>query len=414
MDYINEILKEAMKNVKNDEDIRFLRDISTKIFPDINREFKELLKNISNSIDGLYINLRKEIYTVPINIEKLEEYKEMLFPMISNDIKTDENNKSRERKNVFFRRIYLDTDYDNIRNFEQEKLKAELTLDGKLYKLDIYSKKCEQYCRKEEEFLNVLELNSQEWEVLYTPYSRRFFEFYLKEVPEEIKDHLDEIKIEYGKYADYVYEHYFLAWNIEEKSVLADKIKSDIKKQTYCYKIFSEKPDTDLVKVAGSKIKEIEKKGNDIYVYIDSLKDKNWELWRIMEIDPERYENLTFRLLGNKKTEDFISRFKKDSEMRVRSESEIHEIIAGYEDIKSLKLKEITLNGYTEKIDDSFDMNEAFNKKVKIKRKNRDILNLYFEVTEESRYLKDELSFILSCIGYKYPEYEVRGITEWR
>ena len=411
MDYINEILKEAMKNVKDDEDINFLRDISMRMFPEINREFVSILKNISSSIDELYINSRKEIYTAPLNKEKLEEYKEMLFPMIGNDIKSD---KYTERENIFFRRIYLDTGYDNIKKFEQEKLKAELTLGGKLYKLDIYSKRYQKYCEKEEEFLNVLELNKKEWEVLYTPYSRRFFELYLKDVPEEIKNHLDEIIVDYGKYGDNIHENYFLAWNIEEKSVLADKIKSDASKQTYCYKIFSAEAETDLVKIADSQIKEIDRQDNNIYVYINSLKDENWELWRIIRIDPERFENLTFKLLGNKKTEDFISRFKKDSEMRVRSEAEIHEIIAGYEDIRSLKLKEITLNGYTEKTEDSFDMNKAFNKKVKIKRKNKDRLNLYFEVMKEGRYLKDELSFILSCVGYKYPEYEVRGIIKWR
>ena len=53
--------------------------------------------------------------------------------------------------------------------------------------MDIYSKRYQKYCEKEEEFLNVLELNKKEWEVLYTPYSRRFFELYLKDVPEEIK-----------------------------------------------------------------------------------------------------------------------------------------------------------------------------------------------------------------------------------
>ncbi len=411
MDYINEILKEAMKNIKDDKDITFLRDISMRMFPDINREFGGILKDISDSIDELYINSRKEIYTVPVNMEELEEHKEMLFPMIGSDIKPDDN---KERKNVFFRRIYLDISYENIEKFEQGKLKAELNLGGKHYKLDVYSKRYEKYCEKEEEFLSVLELNNQEWEVLYTPYSRRFFELYLKDVPEEIKDHLDEITVDYEKYSSNVYENYFLAWNIEEKSVLADKIKSDASMQTYCYKIFSAEAETDLVKISDSKIKEIDRQDNNIYVYINSLKDENWELWRISKIDPERFENFTFKLLGNKKTEDFISRFKKDSDMRVRSESEIYEIIAGYKDIKSLKLKKITLNGYTEKVSDSFGMNEAFNKKVKIKRKNKDRLNLYFVVMEDSRYLKDELSFIISCIGYKYPEYEVRGITEWR
>ena len=411
MDYINDILKEIMKNVRNDEDVNFFRDISTGMFPEINGEFKKILKDISDDIDKLYSDSKKSIYTVPVNAEELAEYREIIFPMYKKDAEPGEIVK---RKNVFFRRIYLDVSYDNMENFVKEGFKAELILDGKSYKMDVYSKKCEKYCKKEEEFLNVLELNDQEWEVLYTPYSRRFFDLYLKELPEGIEKYIEEIKIDYREYNDHIYENYFLAWNIEEKSVLADKIKSDAKKQTYCYRISTVMPEKDLVNVTDSKVKEIERKINDIYVFIDSLKDKNWELWRISEIDSERFENLTFKPLGNKKTEDFISRFKNDSDMRVRSESEIHEIIAGYENIKSLKLKEMTLNGYTEKIADSFDMNEVFNKKVRIKRKSRDKLNLYFEISEEGRYLRDELSFLLSCIGYKYPEYEVRGITEWR
>ena len=117
MDYINEILKKAMKSIKDDESVNFLRDISIGLFPDINREFSGILKNISDSIDELYINSRKAIYTVPINKERLAEYEEMLFPVDIADVKPD---NKKERKNVFFRKIYLDTSYENIDKFEKE------------------------------------------------------------------------------------------------------------------------------------------------------------------------------------------------------------------------------------------------------------------------------------------------------
>ena len=411
MDYINDIIKEAMKALENDEDISFLRDIGTGIFPGINRGFSEILENISSSIDMLYVNERKPIYTVPVNKEELAAYEKMIFPM---DNIGKESASQKEGGKIPFRRIYLDADYDTLNDFQKSELKAEVIIDGKIHKLDIYCEKYDGYCQKEEELLKVLELNSLEWEVLYTPYSRRFFDIYLKNAPEKILENPDEIRIDYGKYRAYVYENYFLAWNLEEKNVLADKVRSDTKEQTYGYKIFSAEAVTDLIKIPDSKIKGIDRDKNDIFVYIGSLNDKDWELWRITEIEPEKFGNLTFHLLGNKKTEDFISRFKNNSGMRVRSESEIYEIIKSYENIKSLVLKEVCLNAYTEKVSDSYDMNEIYNKKMKIRRKNRDKLNLYFEVIKETKYLKDELSFILSCVAYKYPEYEVRGITEWR
>lgn len=61
----------------------------------------------------------------------------------------------------------------------------------------------------------------------------------------------------------------------------------------------------------------------------------------IKDIGSSIYENLRFRILGNRKTNDFITRFNGNSFTRTRSESEI---LNSYSDIRNFNLKDITIN----------------------------------------------------------------------
>ncbi len=264
---------------------------------------------------------------------------------------------------------------------------------------------------KEKELLEVFESNNIDWEVLYTPYSRKFFEIYIKNIHDI---NIEDIELDYGKYTENIYENYFLSWNLEEKEVLSDHITSKSNEgQIYEYRIFSNNSLNDLVKIKNGKIFRIEREHEKLFVYSDSPNSKNWKLWNIKNIENKVYENLKFEILGNRKTNDFITRFKENSLTRTRSESEIIEIINSFSDIRNFNLKDITINEYAEKIANSFDMNNIFNEKKTLKRKNKDKMNLYFECPDRGKYFEDELSFLLSCIEFKFPEYEVRGTTDW-
>lgn len=413
MEYINKIIKEALKNIKNDEERNFLRELSTSLIPQLINDFSQKLDEIQNEVDNLFQSNNRYINTVPVNKEELENYKETLFPVLNDDIRVIKKDK-KKKTDIYLTKIFLDMNYKEIENFKNHKLSAKLK-NGNNYGLEVYAVQCQDYVEKEKELAEVFESNNIDWEVLYTPYSRRFFEIYAKKNSYEINYDNADIEIDYGKYTENIYENYFLAWNIEEKEVLADQISvENIKGRVYEHRIFSSNAKNDLVKIINGKIFRIDREKEKLFVYSDVASSRNWKVWNIKDTGKNTYTNLKFKVLGNSKINDFITRFKGNSPLRTRSESEIFEIINSFSDIKNLRLKSITVDEYTEKTAYSFDMNKVFNEKKTFKRNNRGKLNLYFECIEKDRYFTDELSYILSCIEYKYPEYEVKGITEWK
>lgn len=412
MDYINRIIKDALVNIKNDKDRNFLRDLSISLIPQLTNDFSRKLTEIANEVDNLFPNKENFIYTVPVSKEELNSYEDTLFPVLSDDVKEIKSNEKKE--DIFLKKVFLDMNYKEIQDFKNYKLKIK-TKNNSTQNVDLYMVHCSGYIAKEQELLEVFKSNNINWEVLYTPYSRKFFDIYMKTNYAESNIDIENIRIDYGKYSEKVYENYFLAWNLEEKAVLADQISVESKgDRVYEYRVFSSNAENDLVKIKTGKILRINREIEKLFIYSDIVNSKNWELWSIKNIETKTYGNLKFKILGNRKENDFITRFKEKSSLRVRSESEIYEIVNGFSDIKNLKLKKITIDEYAEKTDDSFDMNAVFNQKKTFKRNNRGKLNLYFETVNENEDFENELSFMLSCVEYKYPEYEVRGITEWR
>jgi PAS domain-containing protein len=411
MEYINKIIKEALKNIKSEEDRKFLRELSISLIPQLTNDFSEKLNEIIKEVDNLFPAGENYIYTVPVNEEELENYRDTLFPLLKDDIKKLKTKEKRE--DIFLKKVFLDMSYEEIENFKNHKLKIKSKSNKEYYNAEVYMVQCQSYTDKEKELLEVFRSNDIDWEVLYTPYSRKFFDIYVKKIPDETDINIEDITIDYGNYTESIYENYFLAWNLEEKKVLADQVAVESTgNQIYEYRVFSSNAKNDLVKIKNGEILRINREIEKLFIYSDVINIKNWELWNIKNLENKTYDNLRFKVQGNRKENDFITRFKGSSASRTRSKSEIHEIVNSFSDIKKLKLKRVTVNEYTEKTSASFDMNVVFNERKTFKRENMEKLNLYFECIDKDKYFEDELSFILSCVEYKYPEYEVKGIIK--
>ena len=93
MEYINKIIKEALKNIKNDEERNFLRELSTSLIPQLINDFSQKLDEIQNEVDNLFQSNNRYINTVPVNKEELENYKETLFPVLNDDIRVIKKDK---------------------------------------------------------------------------------------------------------------------------------------------------------------------------------------------------------------------------------------------------------------------------------------------------------------------------------
>ena len=229
-------------------------------------------------------------------------------------------------------------------------------------------------------------------------------------------DKLGEVKINYGEFTESVHENYFLVSNIQEKSILLDKARGKtIDGNMSRYKIYSNESKTDLVKITDGKIYAIERFENFLHIYTDTEPEDEWKLWNIRKIDKmEKYSDLKFIPKGNRKKIDVLGALKENSKSRTRSESEVFEIIKSYSEIKGIRLAKVKLNEYVGNPVPGYDSNIAFNKTVSIPRKKEDTLFLYFKYEKQDKYFYDEISFLLASVEYKFPEYNVKGVLEWR
>ena len=412
MDYIFKILKDSFKDLENEEDREFLRDLSVNAVPELYTDFLKKLFDMEQKVNSLYGNENKDItiYTVPINKKNLEEHKRSIYPVILDDIKS----KKIEGKNdVFYKKIFADLEYSKLEKLSEKIFYAKLKSEDRTVDIKLYLKQDTRYLDKEKELLSIFELNDLDWKVLYTPYSRRFFNLYVAEIPENMTLEDSEVIIDYSEYRNDIFEDYFLGWNIEEKSVLVDKARADLyDEKLYEYRIFSNE-NNSLVKINHGKIYKIKREEDGIHVYTNIFNEKDWELWNVKKISSEKMNNLEFRPLGNRKKENIISKLIENSKMRVRSEAEIYQMTSSYHDLENLILEEITVDEYTENIESTYDMNKVFSDKKTLIRKVHN-LNLYFKVMKKTKYITDELSFILSSIEHEFPEYAARGIINWK
>lgn len=412
MDYIFKILKDSFKDLENEKDREFLRDLSVNAVPELYTDFLKKLFDMEQKVSSLYEKENKDItiYTVPINKKNLEEHGRSIYPVILEDTKSK---KTDDKKDIFYKKIFVNSEYRELEKLSKKIFYATLKSGDRTVDIKIYLKQETRYLEKEKELLSIFELNNLDWKVLYTPYSRRFFNLYITEIPENMTLEDSEVIIDYSEYRNDVFEDYFLGWNIEEKSVLVDKARADLyDEKLYEYRIFSNE-NNSLVKINHGKIYKIKREQDGIHVYTNIFNEKDWELWNVKKISSEKMNNLEFKPLGNRKKENIISKLIENSKMRVRSEAEIYQLTNCYHDFENLILEEITVDEYAENIESTYDMNEVFTEKKTLIRKIHN-LNLYFKVIKQTKYITDELSFILSCVEYEFPEYAARGIINWK
>ena len=420
MKYIkSRIVKETLKKLDLEEEREFFRDLTSSGIQYIENNFELQLLEMEKNIENRYLEKEQDyaIYSMPVNMELYSRYADTFFPLDKKDAEEKEETLKRSSNRVFLRKIYLDEEFDKIEEFKKRSFRGSVELDGVSYNCNINVEYEEKYLAKENEILSVFNRNDIKWQVLYTPYSRRFFNLYADRLPENIKsDKLSDIRINYGEFTKNVYEDYFLVSNIQEKSILLDKAKGrTIDGNISRYKIYSNESKTDLVKINDGKIYAIERFENFLHIYTDTEPEDEWKLWNIRKIEKmEKYSDLKFMPKGNRKKIDILGALKENSKSRTRSESEVFEIIKSYSDIKGIKLAKIKLNEYVGNPVSGYDSNMAFNRTVSIPRKKEDTLFLYFKYEKQDKYFYDEISFLLASVEYKFPEYNVKGVLEWR
>ena len=118
-------------------------------------------------------------------------------------------------------------------------------------------------------------------------------------------------------------------------------------------------------------------------------------------------------LFTNFRKESFTDRFKENTgtENRINSKVELYKVFSDYEFIKeNFSFKEINIGKDILENIETYNCNEFIKNDFELFFYNEKInLNLFAECIEKSNYTEDMLSFIVSEIQLRVPEFRCRG-----
>ncbi len=399
--------------------------------------FFELRKEIDerfSEIKERYLNSRIKskgdtfIETILFDNDKIHNFRESYYPVIEKKYSiTDLEDE------FYLNEVYIDISYNQLEDIVQEEYEAWINIDGENYEMKVVFEHDSRYQSKIGRLYEAFKLNGKKWKTVNMAHFKRMYKIKVvkydfqmtKELYEKIKENRDETVYEFGIYEKNILFNKTLLWNIEEKQIISSifvrPLKNDI---SFEYVI---KKDENEMLVENNDTGDIlccySENLNSLHIISRKKLENVWNVFSIKSIQECR-KNLMINSITleempeyfhftNFKKENFIDKLKEstETENRINSKVELYKIFSDYEFIKeNFSLKEIKIGKDTMDSIKTYNCNEFIKNDFELFFNDQKInLNLFTECIERNNYTEDMLSFIVSEVQLKIPEFRCRG-----
>ena len=418
----------------NRETIEFEKELTGKT---VRETFFELRKEIDerfSEIKERYLNSRIKskgdtfIETILFDSDKIYNFRESYYPVIEKKYSiTDLEDE------FYLNEVYIDISYNQLEDIVQEEYEAWINIDGENYEMKVVFEHDGRYQSKIERLYEAFKLNGKKWKTVNMAHFKRMYRIKVvrydfrmtKELYEKIKENKDETVYEFGIYDKNILFNKTLLWNIEEKQIISSifvrPVKNDI---SFEYVI---KKDENEMLVENNDTGDIlccySENLNGLHIISRKKLENVWSVFSIKSIQECR-KNLMINSIileempeyfhfTNFKKENFIDKLKEstETENRINSKVELYKIFSDYEFIKeNFFLKEIKIGKDGMDNIKTYNCNEFIKNDFELFFNNQKInLNLFAKCIERNNYTEDMLSFIVSEVQLKVPEFRCRG-----
>jgi len=403
----------------------------------VKETFFELRKEIDerfSEIKERYLNSRIKskgdtfIETILFDSDKIYNFRESYYPVIEKKYSiTDLEDE------FYLNEVYIDISYNQLEDIVQEEYEAWINIDGENYEMKVVFEHDGRYQSKIRRLYEAFKLNGKKWKTVNMAHFKRMYRIKVvkydfrmtKELYEKIKENKDETVYEFGIYEKNILFNKTLLWNIEEKKIISSifvrPVKNDI---SFEYVI---KKDENEMLVENNDTGDIlccySENLNSLHIISRKKLENVWSVFSIKSIQECR-KNLMINSIileempeyfhfTNFKKENFIDKLKENTgkENRINSKVELYKIFSDYEFIKeNFFLKEIKIGKDGMDNIKTYNCNEFIKNDFELFFHDEKInLNIFAECIERNNYTEDMLSFIVSEVQLKVPEFRCRG-----
>lgn len=375
------MIKFKIKERKN----KLINNGKNKEFEDLEKYFNnkicEFESRIYSEIDKLYKNKNLDIYLKVENIDYIDEKYSIII-----------ENEEYEDDFEYIGEVYLELDYFERKEIEDEKFKGKIYLDDFEYEFSFILEQDKRYINEYKKLLEICCINNIKLKYFPKYILDRMYRIKIIDIPEEISysdfryNKNVEYSFEFGKFEEIVKINKFVYWNIKKRNLISNSRVIPTLDNIYFEHNFKiESQSKYLLSEKENDVFGILNKNNLISVYSNSKDKKIWNFYQIIEL--EEFEKTIYSNVSCINYGVDIFNFNN-----------VVNLIKSIEILKNIDIIEIKEN---ESKYISFYEND----------KNKMIKYIKFNYLSDSKYIYDVLSYAKRVIEENFENYTVRVVS---
>ncbi|HEX2954824.1 MAG TPA: normocyte-binding protein, partial [Bacillota bacterium] len=347
---------------------------------------------------------------------------EFLYPMFPEDVEEKKYDMRKLARDILagteisLCTIFMKCDLLKLRALMKSKKRYRGTIitDKSQYTIEVRLEQSKRYHDEIEGLYHVFQRNGVPWKTVNNPYANRFFDVILTECKEKLdpEEEIREINLMVDDYEAYTMKDMVLLWNIERlflKSVgfptpALDRINFE-------HEIPIRKTGIEhgyLVNDAEERFQYIRRNAEEIIVVSSEEKAGLWSVLKITQPPEDFKKDYGMTLVMNRKRHNSINRFAAEHGMFIRTKGEIERLLNAHAVSDQFRLEsiEIMSPGISNAL--TYDMNWFVVDDIRVGN-DKKIMKLRFSTKNRDFILYDLLSFLVSEVQMRFPEYQCEG-----
>ncbi len=415
---LEDLIRRELNQIKELEQRKVLKGILERIlipFYEVNQQmYKELEENIKQEI--VSEGRKCDIFCTLVKRKDFPLFSKEFSPILKEDLEEPvyEWGEDGLLKGA---RVFLGCDYGKIKEITREgKVFSGTIKKGEnIYSAQFQMKLCEGYREELEHLYQLFLQNNISWKTVFAPYIFKMAEIFLVKVEglEEISE-ITQIHIDFKEYGKYIHDHVFPIWNIKKHKVGSVGFAMPCEDhKTYKHLLSIEgfpEEDSYFVENTHYEMQNIQKEHTKFYITCNTDEVQEWNIYQICEIEKgKNMRSFVYPVFHNGQKESFAENLARKNQVVVRTKAELLRLIQSFDCEEYLEFEGYEIRKKNKKENDSYCMNPFLLNEIR----HQDMEQVFVLIMRAKRkgdyFIWDVLSFLVSEIQLRLPEYECIG-----
>ncbi len=271
-----------------------------------------------------------------------------------------------------------------------------------------------KYLKPMEKVYRLFQFNNIKWRTVNNPYAYKFVNVAIKELPPfKPNEKINAITVHLGDYEQYKKNDMMLLWNVQQLTIAKNDFPIPVPgKDLFEHQFLLSELGADhgyLVHPDNSNIVDVRFDADKLVIITNIPKMPRWQVAKFHIPSDTDIPWLHYQIVSNRRKESFIERFATaKNNQPIRTKGEFIRIVNSFHAAEEIKFYKIDNQANQDTVGETSDLNYFVADEIRDEHA-KEVMKVIFEAENSTFITVEQMSFLVSELQYRYPEYRWIG-----